>query len=156
MLNLLPKTIQKKYAVNTREWATTQKTCRLATASASGCGGCCSRPTKTTSWKSRSNLPLIARLSTCRKRMEQLLPSRLLNTNTFCHRQFGAIFQVFIVSSSSTLCMSRMFILVLPQKKINSTQFIEPLKVKTTSLKNSKTHQLKNKPTYTLTTSKLN
>ena len=39
------------------------------------------------------------------------------NTNTFCHRQFGAIFQVFIVSSSSTLCMSRMFILVLPHKE---------------------------------------
>ena len=38
-------------------------------------------------------------------------------TNTFCHRQLGAIFQVFIVSSSSTLCMSRMFILVLPHKE---------------------------------------
>ena len=36
------------------------------------------------------------------------------NITTFCHRQFGAIFQVFIVSSSSTLCVSRMFILVLP------------------------------------------
>ena len=39
------------------------------------------------------------------------------NTNTFCHKQFGAIFQVFIISSSSTLCMSRMLILVLPHKK---------------------------------------
>ena len=36
---------------------------------------------------------------------------------TFCHRQFGAIFQVFIVSSSSTLCMRRMFILVLPHNE---------------------------------------
>ena len=39
------------------------------------------------------------------------------NITTFCHRQLGAIFQVFIVSSSSTLCMSRMFILVLPHKE---------------------------------------
>ena len=39
------------------------------------------------------------------------------NITTFCHRQFGAIFQVFIVSSSSTLCVSRMFILVLPHKE---------------------------------------
>ena len=39
------------------------------------------------------------------------------NTNTFCHRQLGTIFQVFIVSSSSTLCMSGMFILVLPHKE---------------------------------------
>ena len=39
------------------------------------------------------------------------------NTTTFCHRQLGAIFQVFIVSSSSTLCVSRMFILVLPHKE---------------------------------------
>ena len=39
------------------------------------------------------------------------------NIITFCHRQLGATFQVFIVSSSSTLCMSRMFILVLPHKE---------------------------------------
>ena len=93
-LNLLLKTIQKNYAVNTRGWATTQKTCRLATASASGCGGCCSRPTKTTSWKSRSNLPLTARLSTCRERMEQLPPSRLLKHTHVLPQTIGAIFQV--------------------------------------------------------------
>ena len=39
------------------------------------------------------------------------------NIPTFCHRQLGAIFQVFIVSSSSTLCMRRMFILVLPHNE---------------------------------------
>ena len=54
---------------------------------------------------------------------------------TFCHRQFGAIFQVFIVSSSSTLCMTECLSWFYHTKKINSTQFIEPLKVKTTSLK---------------------
>ena len=42
---------------------------------------------------------------------------------------------VFIVSPSSTLCMSRMFISVLPHKenKLHPT-FMEPLKVMTTSM----------------------
>ena len=57
------------------------------------------------------------------------------NITTFCHKQFGAIFQVFIVSSSSTLCMTECLSWFYHTKKINSTQFIEPLKVKTTSLK---------------------
>ena len=95
----------------------TQKTCRLATASASGCGGCCSRPTKTTSWKSGSNLPLTARLSTCRERMEQLPPSRLLKHNHVLPQTIWSNISGFIVSSSSTLYMSRMFILVLPHKE---------------------------------------
>ena len=37
MLNLLLKTIQNNYAVNTREWASVAKTCTLATVSVGGC-----------------------------------------------------------------------------------------------------------------------
>ena len=64
-----------------------------------------------------------------------LPPSRLLKHNHVLPQTNGAVFQVFIVSPSSTLCMSRMFISVLPHKenKLHPT-FIEPLKVKTTSM----------------------
>ena len=37
MLNLLLKTRQNNYAVNTREWASVAKTCTLATVSVGGC-----------------------------------------------------------------------------------------------------------------------
>ena len=57
------------------------------------------------------------------------------NITTFCHRQFGAIFQVLsyprLVLCAWAECLSWFY----HTKKINSTQFIEPLKVKTTSLK---------------------
>ena len=64
-----------------------------------------------------------------------LPPSRLLKHNHVLPQPNGAVSQVFIVSPSSTLCMSRMFISVLPHKenKLHPT-FIEPLKVKTTSM----------------------
>ena len=77
-VKFITKNYTKKLCRKHARVATTQKTCRLATASASGCGGCCSPPTKATSWKSRSNLPLTARLSTCREHMEQLPPNRIL------------------------------------------------------------------------------
>ena len=57
MLNLLLKTRQCKHAADTREWSTTQKSCRLATARTSGCRACCSQTTASTSWKRRSNRP---------------------------------------------------------------------------------------------------
>ena len=78
MLKFLLKVRQNDYAACTREWATAQRTRTLATASASGCRACCPRPTETTPCKRRSNLPLAARLSTCRERMEQLPPGRFL------------------------------------------------------------------------------
>ena len=46
-----------------------------------------------------------------------LPPSRLLKHNHVLPQTNGAVFQVFIVSPSSTLCMSRMFISVLPHKE---------------------------------------
>ena len=46
---------------HTRAWATAQKTRTLTTTCASVCRACCSRPTETTSWKRRNNLPLTAR-----------------------------------------------------------------------------------------------
>ena len=56
------------------------------------------------------------------------------NITTFCHRQFGAIFQVLsyprLVLCAWAECLSWFY----HTKKINSTQFIEPLKVKTTSM----------------------
>ena len=60
MLNFLLKTRQKMIVSHTRAWATAQKTRTLTTASVSLCRPCCSRPTETTSWKCRNNLPLIA------------------------------------------------------------------------------------------------
>ena len=69
------------------------------------------------------------------------------NTNTFCHRQLGAISQVFIVSSASTLCMSRMFILVLPHKESKLHPSYRTIKSQdnfTQKLKNSSTQKLTN------------
>ena len=64
-----------------------------------------------------------------------LPPSRLLKHNHVLPQTNGAVSQAFIVSPSSTLCMSRMFISVLPHKenKLHPT-FMEPLKVMTTSM----------------------
>ena len=95
----------------------TPKRRTFTTASASGCGGCCSRPTKTTSWKSRSNLLSTSRFQLVENVWNILPPSRLLKHNHVLPQTNGAVFQVFIVSPSSTLCMSRMFILVLPHKE---------------------------------------
>ena len=95
----------------------TPKRRTFTTASASGCGGCCSRPTKTTSWKSRSNLLSTSRFQLVENVWNILPPSRLLKHNHVLPQTNGAVFQVFIVSPSSTLCMSRMFISVLPHKE---------------------------------------
>ena len=131
-VKFITKTRQNKYAINSREWPTAPKTCTLATSSASGCRACYLH---TASCKRRTNLPFTAKFSTCRECMEQLPPSCLLKYNHVLPQTNGAVFQVFIVSPSSTLCMSRMFISVLPHKenKLHPT-FIEPLKVKTTSM----------------------
>ena len=55
MLNLLLKTRQNNYAVNTREWASVAKTCTLATVSVGGCRVC---HLHTAPCKRRSNLSL--------------------------------------------------------------------------------------------------
>ena len=65
----------------------------------------------------QKNLPLTARLSTCRERMEYLPPSRLLKHNHVLPQTIWGNISGFIVSSSSTLCTRRMFILVLPHKE---------------------------------------
>ena len=60
MLKFLLRTRQKTIVAHARAWATAQKTRTLTTACASVCRARCSRPTETTSWKSRNNLPLTA------------------------------------------------------------------------------------------------
>ena len=117
MLNLVLKIWQKNYIACTRKWATTPKERTFTTANTSGCGACCSRPTKTTSWKRRRNRPSTSGFLLVENAWNNFRQVASWNTNTICHRQFGAIFQVFIVSSSSTLCMRRMFILVLPHNE---------------------------------------
>ena len=60
MLNFLLKTRQNDCAAYTRVGNGTE-TRTFTTTSASVCRACCSRPTETTSWKRRNNLPLTAR-----------------------------------------------------------------------------------------------
>ena len=55
------------------------------------------------------------------------------NIPTFCHRQFGAIFQVLSYPRPALCAWAECLSWFYHTKKINSTQFIEPLKVKTTS-----------------------
>ena len=95
----------------------TPKRRTFTTASASGCGGCCSQPTKTTSWKSRSNLLSTSRFQLVENVWNILPPSRLLKHNHVLPQTIWSNISGFIVSSSSTLYMSRMFILVLPHKE---------------------------------------
>ena len=52
------------------------------------------RPTETTPCKRRSNLPLAAWHPTCRERMEQLSPSRLLKHGPVLSQTNGATFQI--------------------------------------------------------------
>ena len=52
------------------------------------------RPTETTSCKRRSYLPSAAKLATCRERMEQLSPSRLLKHGPVLSQTNGATFQI--------------------------------------------------------------
>ena len=78
MLNLSLKTIQKELCRKHARVGNDTENMQACNGQRERLWGCCSLPTKTTSWKSRSNLPLTARLSTCRERMEQLPPSCLL------------------------------------------------------------------------------
>ena len=94
MLKFLLKVRQNNYAAYTREWATAQRTRALATASASGCRACCPRPTETTSCKRRSNLPLAARLSTCRERWNNFRQGSFLKHSHVLPQTNGAAFQI--------------------------------------------------------------
>ena len=60
------------------------------------------------------------------------------NIATFCHRQMGHNFRLNRTSQFGTSCMVGVFILVLQYKDINSSQFVEIFKVKTTSLYGAK------------------
>ena len=74
-------------------------------------------------------------VSTCRKCLEWLLPDRLLIHNHVLTQLNGARISDYILSLSSTSyitwCLSDFY----STKMINSSQFMETLKVKTTSLK---------------------
>ena len=97
-------------------------------------GECCSQPTKTTSWKSRSNLLSTNRFQLVESVWNILPPSAFWNITTFCHRQMGQYFRFLSylrpVLCAWAECLSRFY----HTKKINSTQFTEPLKVKTASM----------------------
>ena len=68
------------------------KRCRLATASASGCRACCSRTTRTASWKGRSNRPLTGSFLLVETALNNFLLITLWDIATFCHRQMGQNF----------------------------------------------------------------
>ena len=92
MLNLSLKTRQNKFAVNNREWATARKTCTLATTSASGCRACCSRTTRTASWKGRSNRPLTGSFLLVETALNNFRRFTFWELATFCHRQMAQNF----------------------------------------------------------------
>ena len=93
MLNLSLKTRQNKFEVNNREWATARKTCTLATTSASGCRACCSRTTRTASWKGRSNRPLTGSFLLVETALNNVCPNTFLDVATFYHIQMGQNFR---------------------------------------------------------------
>ena len=124
VLNSSPKTIQNKYTVNTREWATARKTCRLAAAIASGCRACCSWATAAASWKSRNNRPSASNFQLVEPHgiTSALPPFKTLPrfaTNKWSRNSY------FIVSLSGTSYTYRVISLVLQHKDINSPQFVE-------------------------------
>ena len=131
MLNLLLKTRQNSCAVNTRGGIGVENmyACDSLRGRLQG------MPLTYCTMKRRSNLLSISRFQLVENVWNILPPSRLLKHNHVLPQTNGAVFQVFIVSPSSTLCMSRMFISVLPHKenKLHPT-FMEPLKVMTTSM----------------------
>ena len=92
MLNLSLKTRQNKFEVNNREWATARKTCTLATTSASGCRACCSRTTRTASWKGRSNRPLTGSFLLVETALNNFRRFTFWELATFCHRQMAQNF----------------------------------------------------------------
>ena len=89
MLNFLLKTRQRMIVSHTRAWATTQKTRTLTTANATVCRVCCSRPTETTSWKCRNNLPLTARFQLVENTLNDFRLVVFWDTTKFWHRQMG-------------------------------------------------------------------
>ena len=92
MLNFLLKTRQNKFAVNNREWTTARKTCTLAMASANGCRACCSRTTRTASWKGRSNRPLTSGFLLVEIALNNFRRFTFWELATFCHRQMAQNF----------------------------------------------------------------
>ena len=92
MLKFLPKTRQNKYAVNSHEWKMAQKTCTLATTSASSCRACCSRTTRTAAWKRRSNRPSTSGFLFVETALNNSRLITLWDIATLCHRQMGQNF----------------------------------------------------------------
>ena len=116
---------------HTRAWVTAQKTRTLTTASASVCRPCCSRPTETTSWKCRNNLPLIAVFELVEKVLNDF---RQVVFDTQPRFDTDKCAEIQILSCLCTVlctcagCLSWFY----RTKTINTYQFIEILKVKTT------------------------
>ena len=100
---------------HTCAWATAQKTRTLTTVSASLCRPCCSRPTETTSWKCRNNLPLIAVFELVENVLNGFRQVVFDAQPRFDTDQWGRNSD-FIVSLSSTPHMSSVFVLVLLHK----------------------------------------
>ena len=135
MLNLLLKTIQKELCRKHARVGNDTENTQACNGQRERLWGMLPPPTKTTSWKSRSYLLLIARLSTCRENMEQLPPSRLLKHNYVLPQTiWGNISGFYRILVQYFVHEQNVYLGFTIQKKINSTQFIEPLKVKTTSI----------------------
>lgn len=86
-VKFLTENYTKKCTVNTREWATARKTCRLAAASASGCRACCSWATATASWKSRNNWPSASNFQLVETAWNNFHPTTFYDLTAFCHKQ---------------------------------------------------------------------
>ena len=116
---------------HTRAWATAQKTRTLTTANASVCRVCCSRPTETTSWQCRNNLALTARFQLVEKASNDFRLAVFLRYNHFLTQANGAKNQILsclcTVLRTWAACLSWFYC----TRTINSAQFIEILKVKT-------------------------
>ena len=100
---------------HTRAWVTAQKTRTLTTACASVCRPCCSRPTETTSWKCRNNLPLIAVFELVENVLNDFRQVVFDTQPRFDTDQWGRNSDS-IVSLSSTSHMGSVFVLVLLHK----------------------------------------
>ena len=112
--------------------ATARKTHTLAAARASGCRACCSRTTKTAWCKRRSKRPSTSCFLLVKTALNIFCPIMFWAIATFCHRQMGQnlIFHRVFVRH---FVHERSVYLGLQHKDINSAQYVERLKVKTTS-----------------------
>ena len=120
--------------LHTRTWATARKTRTLTPARASGCRACCSRLTETTSWKRRSNLPSTAGFQLVECALNDFPPDNLLRLNHVLPPTNVAEFWISSYLSPVLHTRSGRLSWFYCTKMINSSQFIELLKVKTTSL----------------------